>query len=104
MPFENPIESYTREQAMGAPDIEMGIPVAKKPIVVIPTVKPEKEDSNTVIKDLESQRIQVVQKVLTIPSNEASNILLDFMSNGAKDFEKRTGRPMTYSEIRAAWG
>jgi hypothetical protein len=48
MPFENPMESYTREQAM-EPDIEMGIPPVKKTRccwgesdkkpVIIPTVK-----------------------------------------------------------------
>ena len=114
MPFENPMESYTREQAIGAPDIEMGFPPSKKPRccwgetekkpVVIPTVMPEKEDPNAVIKDLESQQLPVIQKAMTTHVSQAGNILIDFLSNGSKEFEKRTGRPMTYSEMRAAWG
>jgi len=114
MPFENPMESYTREQATGAPDIEMGIPTVKKTRccweetdkkpVIIPTAKSEKEDPNAVIKDLESQQLPVIQKAMATPVNQAGDILMGFMSNGAKDFEKRTGRPMTYGEMRAAWG
>jgi hypothetical protein len=114
MPFENPMESYTREQAMGAHDIEMGIPSpqkrrwcwgeTEKKSVIIPAVKPAtvKENPNEVIKDLESQQIPVIQKAMA--TNQAGNVLLDFMSNGTKEFEKRTGRPMTYGEMRAAWG
>ena len=109
------MESYTREQSMGAPDIEMGIPTTvkktrycwgetdKKP-VIIPTAKSEKEDPNDVIKDLESQQIPVIQKAMATPVNQAGDILMSFMSNGTKDFEKRTGRPITYNELRAAWG
>ena len=114
MPFENPMESYTREQSVGEPDIEMGIPPIKKTRccwgetdkkpVVIPRVMSEKEDSNAVIKDLESQQIVVIQKAISSPVSQAGNILMDFMSNGSKEFEKRTGRPMTYGEMRAAWG
>jgi hypothetical protein len=114
MPFENPMESYTREQATGAHDIEMGIPSpqkrrccwgeTEKKSVIIPAVKPStvKENPNEVIKDLESQQIPVIQKAMA--TNQAGNVLLDFMSNGTKEFEKRTGRPMTYGEMRAAWG
>lgn len=113
MSFENPSESYTREQAMGAHDIEMGIPIKKtrccwgetdKKPIIIPTANTINEDPNAVIKDLESQQIPVIQKAMATPINQAGDILMGFMSNGAKEFEKRTGRPMTYGEMRAAWG
>lgn len=30
--------------------------------------------------------------------------LMSIMSNGSKEFKKKTGRRMTYSEMREAWG
>jgi hypothetical protein len=30
--------------------------------------------------------------------------LLSIMTNGAKEFEKKAGRPMTYAEMRQAYG
>jgi hypothetical protein len=116
MPLENSSESYTREQAMKAFYIEMGIPPEKfrhcwgindtKPIIVIPTVKllHGKEDPNAVIKDLESQQIPVIKESKTKSISAATDLITNFMSNGTKEFEKRTGRPMTYGEMRAAWG
>jgi hypothetical protein len=38
-----------------------------------------------------------------IKTNDAS-ILLNPMIDGAKEFEKRVGRPMTYVEMRGMWG
>jgi hypothetical protein len=114
MSFENPIESYTKEQAMGKHDIEMGILPRKvfcwgepeKKQVVIPCIKPiiVKEEPDDVIKDLESQQIPVIKKAMSVPLIHSGNVLMDFISNGTKEFEKRTGRPMTYAEMRAAWG
>jgi hypothetical protein len=38
-----------------------------------------------------------------VTANDAS-ILLDPMKNGADEFERRVGRPMTYGEMRSMWG
>jgi len=36
--------------------------------------------------------------------NEIQNSLMSIIVNGAKKFEKETGREMTYAEMRAAYG
>jgi hypothetical protein len=38
-----------------------------------------------------------------IETNDAS-VILEPMKAGADEFEKRTGRPMTYTEMRSMWG
>jgi len=56
-----------------------------------------------VMKDLE-------QKVNPKNMAEGINLLnnpvkiISSMQSGAKEFEERVGRPMTYSEMRAMWG
>lgn len=69
------------------------------------------ENSEDVIQDLEAQGFNKVKEIL-IPSNGNTNMdletiqhtLIDVISSGADDFKKRTGRPMTYAEMRAAYG
>ena len=35
---------------------------------------------------------------------EMNDITQNIMQNGAKEFEEKTGRNMSYGEMRAAWG
>ena len=73
-----------------------------------PTV-PTKEPLETVMKDLEqkvnpkSPEEGLKQLVNAIHNNDVSS-LLNPMQEGAKEFEERVGRPMTYGEMRAMWG
>lgn len=68
-----------------------------------------KEKLEDVMKDLE-QKINpksvtegMSQLATAIQTNDPS-ILLAPMQQGAKEFEARVGRPMTYCEMRAMWG
>jgi hypothetical protein len=62
-----------------------------------------------VMKDLEykvnpkSIEESVSKLKIAINTNDPS-ILLEPMQAGAKEFEARVGRPMTYGEMRAMWG
>lgn len=71
----------------------------------------ERENPESVIIDLEKKGyIEAVKALPNILSNNktvaesAGEKLIGFMTAGADDFEKRTGRKMTYGEMRAAWG
>ena len=68
-----------------------------------------KETLETVMKDLEQKvNPKSVEEGLTQLSTAINNndvsCLLTSMQSGAKEFEQRVGRPMTYSEMRAMWG
>lgn len=62
-----------------------------------------------VMKDLEykvnpkSIEESVSKLKIAINTNDPS-ILLEPMQAGAKEFEARVGRPMTYGEMRSMWG
>lgn len=62
------------------------------------------EDADAVIRDLEKRGEIEAKKVLQTDVKEAADQLIGFMEAGAKEFEQRSGRRMTYSEMRAAWG
>lgn len=71
----------------------------------------EHESPDAVIADLEQKGYEKAAEILPtmlIGNNEkvkdVGDQLMSFMSSGAEDFEKRTGRKMTYGEMRAAWG
>jgi hypothetical protein len=73
---------------------------------IFPEVKETVED---VMKDLE-QNVNpknvsegIASLVSSIKNNDASN-LLGPMQQGAEEFKARTGRNMTYSEMRMMWG
>ena len=74
----------------------------------IPTI-PTKETLEAVMKDLEQKvnpkSIEEGLKQLgdAIHNNDVSSLLAP-MQSGAKEFEERVGRPMTYGEMRAMWG
>jgi hypothetical protein len=62
-----------------------------------------------VIKDLEekgnpkSVSEGLAQLSEAVQTNDASK-LVNPMLDGAKEFERRVGRPMTYGEMREMWG
>lgn len=60
----------------------------------IPKVSPE-----VVIKDLEKRGYDIA-------TNKQSNMndMMNHMREGMKEFKEKTGKPMTYAEMRAAWG
>jgi hypothetical protein len=65
------------------------------------------ESPDAVIADLEKKGYEKAAEVLPgiiVGNKDAGDQLMSFMSSGAEDFEKRTGRKMTYGEMRAAWG
>jgi len=88
----------------------------KQTIQIVPhenTIKPvvNHESPDAVIADLEQKGYEKAVEILPsiiIGNNEkvkdVGDKLISFMSAGADDFEKRTGRKMSYAEMRAAWG
>jgi hypothetical protein len=68
-----------------------------------------KTDIETVMKDLEqkvnpkSLQEGISQLNTALKMNDPS-ILLGPMLEGAKEFEAKVGRHMTYSEMRSMWG
>jgi len=94
-------ESYTREQALGAPSQQITErSLSNCSLDNIP------EDATQVISELERRGEIEAKKVFqsSATSENTANALLGIMQSGATEFEKRTGRPMTYAEMRAAWG
>ena len=68
-----------------------------------------KNDIETVMKDLEQKvNPKSLQEGISrlnesVKTNDLS-ILLEPMIAGAKEFESKIGRHMTYSEMRSMWG
>ncbi len=86
----------------------------KKHLLLLEMSEPKQEDLKNerledVMKDLEykvnpkSIEESVSKLKIAINTNDPS-ILLEPMQAGAKEFEARVGRPMTYGEMRAMWG
>jgi hypothetical protein len=68
-----------------------------------------KDHLNSVMKNLEKRvnpydSKEGVNKLLDAIIENHESILVTSMSNGAKEFTEKVGRPMTYSETRAMWG
>ena len=68
-----------------------------------------KESLEDVMKDLEQKvNPKSVAEGITMMSKAVEkndiSILLAPMEQGAKEFEARVGRPMSYAEMRAMWG
>jgi hypothetical protein len=73
-----------------------------------PTTKTT-ESLETVLKDL-AERVNPTtlaeglnRLAVAIEMKDSSNIM-EPMREGAKEFEERVGRPMTYGEMRQMWG
>jgi hypothetical protein len=70
----------------------------------------EKRTQEMVILATKSGKIENPINIISgIPSEpqkirSSINILQDIMKSGAEDFEKKTGRQMTYSEMREMYG
>ena len=101
--FVPTMESNTREQAITVDrkDKKESISsnTSKDTIEII-------EDIDEVIRELEDKGVQ--KAVESLKSSESldkvQESLLNFMKNGSEEFKERTGRQMSYSEMRAAWG
>ena len=89
-------ESYTREQAEGCPRI------TEPNFTSIDSLEKMPEKPDDVIRDLEERQIPVIKE--SLQSTNPAGKLMDFMTSGADEFKKRTGRDMTYAEMRSAWG
>ena len=74
-----------------------------------PNLNKNEIDIETVMKDLEkkvnpkSLQEGISQLNNAVKMNDPS-ILLGAMKEGAKEFEDKVGRRMTYSEMRSMWG
>lgn len=69
----------------------------------------EKEKLEDVMKDLEEKvnpksLNEGIAMLVTAIETKDQKCILGPMERGAKEFEERVGRPMTYSEMRAMWG
>lgn len=95
-PFARSWESYTREQAEGRPEI------TETTLTSIASLEKLPEKSVDVIRDLEARQLPVIKEALQ--SSKPTDTLMSFMKNGTDEFKERTGRTMTYAEMRAAWG
>jgi hypothetical protein len=58
------------------------------------------ETPSKVIKELETRSIELIKKL----DNGMDVDILDYMEKGNYEFERRTGRKMSYGESRATWG
>ena len=68
-----------------------------------------KESLASVMKDLEEKVNpksveESIKMLATAISTKDPSIILNPLQAGAKEFEERVGRPMSYSEMRAMWG
>ena len=69
----------------------------------------EKESLASVMKDLE-QKVnpkslkESINMLATAIATKDNSIIFNPLQAGAKEFEERVGRPMTYSEMREMWG
>jgi hypothetical protein len=68
-----------------------------------------KESLASIMKDLEEKVNpksveESIKMLATAISTKDPSIILNPLQAGAKEFEERVGRPMSYSEMRAMWG
>ena len=96
-------ESYTREQALGDPQIAESKNDKLSSITSLEKIPENPED---VIRDLENRQYPVVKQTLqsNVSISDSTNNLMNFMKDGADEFKERTGRRMTYGDMRASWG
>jgi hypothetical protein len=85
--------------------IDMDAPlVVTEPPQIIPPM--ERESADAVILDLEQKGYNELPNAFKKSNNgeDLENALMSIITNGADEFKERTGRPMSYAEMRAAWG
>ena len=69
---------------------------------------PIQPNTNELIKKLEKEGMEKTSELLNRKNIEDPGLMADqlvkIMSEGANEFKQKTGRNMTYSEMRAAYG
>jgi hypothetical protein len=98
-------ESTTDESVVVDKTPEAIIDVVESPKIEEPMERFEHE----LIKKLEQDCNNKLSKLgETVPSNASIQVIGDamisIMKSGADEFKEKTGRNMTYGEMRAAWG
>ena len=74
----------------------------------VPTVE-EQPHIELLMKKLENESMEKLEALKNAENNNTTNIPLDkalenIMQSGADEFEKQTGRKMTYGEMREMYG
>jgi|APCry1669189665_1035243.scaffolds.fasta_scaffold95168_1 hypothetical protein len=64
----------------------------------------DKKTEQKIKDDLEKKVNGAIPEIMKKDMNDAGKAFVDTMNAGAKEFEKKIGRPMTYAEMRAMWG
>ena len=69
----------------------------------------EKDKLKDIMRDLEKKvnpksSVEGMEKLSKAVQTNDASILLDPIAQGAKEFEERVGRKMTYVEMRLMWG
>jgi len=87
-------DENTREEAVGTQ------------LTSIVSLEQMPEDAFTVLQELEKRGEAEAIKALqsSAPTDTIADSLIGFIQSGAKEFEQRTGRHMSYAEMRAAYG
>lgn len=62
------------------------------------------EKLNEIMAKIEADAVNKISVLNKNESELSSNDLYNIMKNGADEFKKKTGRNMTYSEIRHLYG
>ena len=55
-------------------------------------------------ESVNNKAIQLVYNNTNLPNKTIGTNLQTILEKGVKDFEQKTGRQMTYSEMREMWG
>ena len=64
----------------------------------------KKVDAGELLKKIEKEGEEKVYELWKTPEKMTEQALKDIMQKGADEFKQKTGRNMTYSEMRAAFG
>ena len=66
--------------------------------------KKEEKNQQDVMREIELKTEKKVMLILEKGNADDTNVLHSIMSDGAKEFKEKTGRQMTYSEMREMFG
>jgi hypothetical protein len=66
--------------------------------------KKERLDNTQIMREIEVKTEKKVMLILEKGNANDNNILQSVLSDGAKEFKEKTGRNMTYSEMREMFG
>jgi len=66
----------------------------------------ENSKAETVILELESRQLGQIKEVSqsSVSMEDFGSKLQNIILEGSKEFKEKTGRNMSYAEMRAAWG